>query len=179
MPYAATCWLCAFVITSPVQQYAACAGLVTVIAGCCAAICCMWAFVITGRMQQHAAYVGPAHCNHKPYAATCGMWALVITGPVQQYAGYASPVHCNCKLCAAICNIRAFLTTGSVQRCAGRVQSVCSQSPGFVQQHVKKSDVSVEVSFPVSKKTQTLPLVCTSWRDGLGVEGLGSACHFE
>ena len=160
-------------------QDAACAGFVIVIAGCCAAICCMWAFVITGPMQQYAAYVGPAHCNHKPYAATCGMWALVITGPVQQYAGYASPVHCNCKLCAAICNIWAFVITGSVQRYAGRVQSVCSQSPGFVQQHVKKSDISVEVSFPVSKKTQTLLLVCTSWRDGLGVECLCSVCHFE
>ena len=57
----------------------------------------------------------------------------------------------------------------NVHRCAGRVQFVCSQSPGVVQQHIKKSDVSVEVSFPVSKKTQTLPLVCTNWWDGLGV----------
>ena len=75
------------------------------------------------------------------------------------------------------CNIWAFVITGSVQRYAGRVQSGCSQSPGFVQQHVEKSDISVEVSFPVSKKTQTLPLACTTWRDGLGVDGLGSARH--
>ena len=144
-------------MTSPVRQDAACAGFVTVIAGCCAAICCMWAFVITGRMQQHAAYVGPAHCNHKPYAATCGMWALVITGPVQQYAGYADPVHCNCKLCAAICNIWAFVITGSVQRYAGRVQSVCSQSPGFVQQHGIKMMFLYKCLVPRLKKKVDTP----------------------
>ena len=108
--------------SSPVRQYAACAGLVTVIAGCCAAKCCIWAFIIAGPMQQYAAYAGPAHRNHKPYVATCVMWALVIKGPVQQYAGYARPVHCTCKLCAVICCIWAFVITGSVQQYAGRVQ---------------------------------------------------------
>ena len=91
----AVCCTQVFVITRRVRQYAAFAGLVTVIAGCCAAICCIWAFVIAGPMQQYAAYAGPAHCNHKPYAAICSIWAFVmidvITGPVQQYAGYASP----------------------------------------------------------------------------------------
>ena len=165
----ALCCAQAFVITSPVRQYAACAGLVTVIAGCCAAKCCIWALVIAGPMQQYAAYAGPAHRNHKPYVATCGIWALVIKGPVQQYAGYASPVHCTCKFCAVIwhmlylglCNHR--LCAAICWPCVVRRQALCRN---VLQKYV----AFLEVSFAVSKQTQTPPLVYTSWRDGLRIE---------
>ena len=48
----ALCCTQVFVVTSPVRQYAAFAGLVTVIAGCCAAKCCILAFVIAGPMHR-------------------------------------------------------------------------------------------------------------------------------
>ena len=102
----ALCCTQVFVITSPVRQYAAFAGLVTVIAGCCAAICCIWAFVIAGPMQQYAAYAGPAHSNHKPDVATCGIWALCEH---RLYLGL-----CEHRLCAAIC-----------WPCAVRRQALC------------------------------------------------------
>ena len=96
--YAAICCMWAFVITGPMQQYAAYAGPAHCNHKPYAATCGMWALVITGPVQQYAGYADPVHCNCKLCAAICNIWAFVITAISWPRA---ASVQSESRLCAA------------------------------------------------------------------------------